>query len=60
MSRWEDDPNELPAWMDPRTYRDGNNKPAAMRRAGKSLNDVILEAMNKPAVPLVEDKEPKL
>lgn len=59
MSRWEDDPNELPAWMDPKTYRN-NNKPASMRRTGKSLNDVILEAMNKPAVPLVEDKEPKL
>ena len=59
MSRWEDDPNELPAWMDPNTYRD-NNKPAAKMRSSKSLNDVILEAMNKPAIPLVEDKDPKL
>ena len=60
MNQWEDDPSALPAWMDPKTYRNADNTPATKKRSGKSLNDIILEAINKPPVPLVEDKEPKL
>jgi hypothetical protein len=42
--------------MNPETYR--NPKPK--RRAAKSLNESILEAMAQPTVPIVPDKEPNI
>lgn len=51
-----DDEEPLPAWMDPKTYQNGNQK--SLRR-GPSLFDSIEEALKKPPVP-VEIKEPKL
>jgi hypothetical protein len=50
-----DEDDHLPEWMRADTYRDGN-KPKV--RAGKSLNESIMEAMAKPPVPIVPDKEP--
>jgi hypothetical protein len=59
MNPWQynDDSEPLPDWMNPETYR--NPKPK-FKSNSKSLNDTILEAMIKPPVPLIEDKEPKL
>lgn len=52
-----DDDNDLPEWMRPETYRNGG-KPKM--RSAKSLNESIMEAMAKPPVPIVPDKEPNL
>lgn len=46
----ESDEEPLPDWMNPATYRHGNNKKA---RIQKSLEDVIQEALKKPPVPIV-------
>jgi hypothetical protein len=43
--------------MNPETYR--NPKPK-FRSRGHSLNDAINEALKKPPVPLIEDREPNL
>lgn len=52
-----EDDNELPEWMRPETYHNGG-KPKM--RSAKSLNESIMEAMAKPPVPIVPDKEPNL
>ena len=49
-----DDVEPLPDWMLAETHRNPKNK----ARAGKSLNESILEAMQKPPVPIII-QEPK-
>jgi len=43
-----DDIEPLPDWMLAETYRNGKPK-----KQGKSLNESILEALKKPAVPVI-------
>ena len=59
MNPWQynDDSEPLPDWMNPETYR--NPKPK-FRGRGSSLTDAINEALKKPPIPLIEDREPKL
>lgn len=49
-----DDVEPLPDWMLAETHRNPQNK----TKAGKSLNESILEAMQKPPVPIII-QEPK-
>ena len=48
------DVEPMPDWMLAETHRNQNNRPAK----GKSLNESIMEAMNKPPVPIII-QEPK-
>jgi hypothetical protein len=50
----EPEPDDLPDWMKPETYK--NPQP---KKKGSDMNDVIMEALKKPPIP-VEIKEPKL
>ena len=43
-----DDVEPLPAWMDPKTYRESPLK--QIRQPSKSLTEAIEDAMKKPAV----------
>jgi hypothetical protein len=45
----EDDDNPLPDWMRAETYRNPQYKP----RPVKSLTESIMEAMQKPPVPVI-------
>jgi hypothetical protein len=55
--QYDSDDEPLPDWMNPETYR--NPKPK-FGRSRNSLTDAINEALKKPPVPIVEDREPKL
>lgn len=52
-----DDEEPLPAWMDPKTYRDGNNVKA---RPVKSLAEAAEEALKRPPLQQVADREPNV
>mgnify|MGYP003333211824 FL=1 len=43
----EPDEEPLPDWMNPRTYR------VDYKRSNRTLNEVILEALKKPSVPII-------
>lgn len=51
-----DDMEPLPDWMDPKKCRQVNEQKEMRRASGRDLNSVIMEALNKPAVPQVEDR----
>ena len=44
-----DDVEPMPDWMLAETHRNPNHRPAR----GKSLTESIMEAMNKPPVPII-------
>ena len=46
-----DDVEPLPAWMDPKTYREGGPKFKGLH--SKSLEDVCADALKKPPVPIL-------
>ena len=46
----DDDHEPFPDWMLAETHRQNNQQ---FRPKTKSLNESILEAMNKPAVPII-------
>jgi hypothetical protein len=51
-----DDEEPLPDWMNPETYRNGNQN----RPRGKSLNEAIMDAAKKPPIDLSYlSKEPR-
>ena len=53
----ESDDEPLPDWMDPVKCKIANEQKELQRKNGNSLNEAILNALNKPAVPLII-KEP--
>lgn len=52
-----DDDNQLPSWMCPIKCRQVNEQKELRRQNGNSLNEAIMNALSKPAVPVVI-KEP--
>ena len=46
----EPEDNDLPAWMDPKTYREGGAKFKGLHN--KSLEQACADALKKPAVPV--------
>jgi len=46
----EPDDEPLPDWMNPETYRNGNN---LKRKPAQSLEEAAAAALKKPAVPIV-------
>jgi len=53
----ESDDEPLPDWMDPVKCKIANEQKELRRKNCNSLNESILNALNKPAVPLII-KEP--
>lgn len=51
----EPDDEPLPAWMDPKTYRNGNQ----YKKSRQSLEEACAIALTKPAIPVIL-QEPKL
>jgi hypothetical protein len=49
------DDEPLPAWMDPKSYQNGNQP----KRRGKSLEQIAEEVLQKPPVPVIIT-EPRL
>jgi hypothetical protein len=52
-----DDEEPLPAWMDPNTYRNGNQN---KRPQVKSLEEVAQDALKKPPLQQIPDREPNI
>jgi hypothetical protein len=56
MNHWgEPDDEPLPTWMNPQTYRNGNQ----MKKSRQSLEEVCANALTKPAVPVII-QEPRI
>ena len=53
----EPDDEPLPAWMDPKTYRDGNGQKA---RPLKSLEEAAMDALKKAPLQQIPDRDPNL
>ena len=51
-----DDEEPLPAWMDPNTYRNGNQN----KRPVKSLAEAAADALKKPPLQQIPDREPNI
>lgn len=57
MNFWgEPDDEPLPDWMDPVKCKMVNEQKELRRQSGKDLNSVIMEALTKPAIPVIIDK----
>jgi hypothetical protein len=52
----ESDDEPLPSWMDPKTYRNGNQ---LITKSRQSLEEACASALTKPAVPIII-KEPNI
>lgn len=52
----ESDDEPLPAWMDPKTYRNGNQ---SITESRQTLEEACAKALTKPAVPIII-KEPSI
>jgi hypothetical protein len=52
----ESDDEPVPAWMDPKTYRNGNQPTTKSRQ---SLEEACKVALTKPAIPIII-KEPNI
>ena len=52
----ESDDEPLPAWMDPKTYRNGNQSTTKSRQ---TLEEACKVALTKPAIPIII-KEPNI
>ena len=52
----ESDDEPLPAWMDPKTYRNGNQP---IIKSRQTLEEACAKALTKPAVPIIL-KEPNI
>lgn len=53
MINYEDDPSEYDLMMEKEMWRQKMGKSPLPASKGKSLNDVILETLKKPAVPVI-------
>ncbi len=53
----ESDDEPLPAWMDPKTYRNGNQLTPKSTR--QTLEEACATALTKPAIPIII-KEPNI
>ena len=54
----QDDEEPLPAWMDPKTYREGGAKFKGLHN--KSLEDAAADILKKPLLNQIPDREPNV
>lgn len=52
----ESDDEPLPSWMDPKTYRNGNQ---LIIKSRQTLEETCAKALTKPAIPIII-KEPNI